>query len=198
MHIKYIIPTLGLSLISTMACHTKLSDKENHSLPTNQPSKNTALTKYDTVLQQLGTRSEIKTQDLVDLGMIDTSVVSQFEKNCNSDTTVQVNDSIYYSIIRTSDKDGICSYFFLTSINRKRQEVVASQYLHPDCDVDFSSDTYQLYEHFIASKDEIEVIHTTIFQKKNRVSADEEQNIDRKQTKKGLITISQTGQINAK
>ena len=183
---------IGLVTFILAQCKTKTSaDNTNKQSP-----KNLTATKFDTVSEQLSSKSELMTKDLIALKMIDTTVSTHLSETSYCDTTVQLNDSIYYSIINVSDQAGVCSYVYLVSVNKTGKKVIDSKFLHPDCDVDYSWDSYELYDHSIISEDQIQLTKTTVFQKKNRTSSDEEENVDRKQTQKNLITISQTGQIN--
>lgn len=136
------------------------------------------------------------TKDLIALKIIDTTFTTQLGETSYCDTTLTLNDSIYYSILSVGDRAGICSYIFLASLDKKSKEVIGSKYLHPDCDVDYSSDTYELCEYSIVSRDKIQLTETTIFQKRNRTSPNEEENIDHKLEQKSFIAISQAGQIN--
>ena len=185
-----------LTLVIATQCKTKSSsDNDNGAAKTSD--KNLAITGLDTSITQFITGHELMTHDLVQLKIIDTSIATPLSETCYCDTTVQLNDSISYSIISVNDEAGLCTYFFIASLNKKNGKVIASKYLHPDCDVDYSMDTYETHEHIIVSKNKIEVTNTTVFQKKNRISPGEEQNIDHKQTQKNLITISLAGQITA-
>ena len=178
-------------------CKTKTSSGEtNTDTTTTQVSKNLAATKFDTVSEQLSSKSELMTEDLIALKMIDTTLTTRLSETCYCDTTVQLNDSIYYSVISVGDQAGVCSYVFLSGMDQKSKRVISSKYLHPDCDVDYSWDTYDLFDHSIISKDKIQLTKTTVFQKKNRTSPNEEENIDHKQEEKSFITISPSGQIN--
>ena len=141
---------------------------------------------------------EYMTVDLVKMKIIDTTVTTELGEACYCDTTLQLNDSVSYSIISANDEPGVCTYFFLASMNKKAKKVIASTFLCPDCDVDYSSDIYDLYEHKIVSQEKLQVTKTTIFQKKKRTSTDEDKNIDHKHTQYRYITISQTGQITTK
>jgi hypothetical protein len=149
------------------------------------------------VNEQLNSKSELTTKNLIALKIIDTTLTTQLGEACYCHTTINLNDSVYYSVISANDEAGLCTYFFVASLNKKSKKVVGSKFLYPDCDVDYSQDTYELYEHSIVSKDKIQLTKTTIFQKKNRTSANEEENIDHKQSEKNFISISQTGQINS-
>ena len=183
-------------LILVTQCKTNSSsDQAKNDTTPIQPSKNLAATKFDTVNEQLNSKSELMTQDLVELKIIDTSVTTQLSETCYCDTTVQLNDSIYYSVIIANDEAGVCTYFFVAGLNTKKRTVTASKFLYPDCDIDYSWDTYELYEHAIVSKEKIQVTKTTVFQKKNRTSPGEERNIDHKQTQKTYISITQSGKI---
>lgn len=187
-----------LTLVISIQCKTKSSSDDDNTTSSTKPSqKNLGPLTSDTITEQFFAGNELMTHDLVQLKIIDTSATTPLSETCYCDTTVQLNDSIFYSIISANDKAGLCTYFFVTSLNKKNGKIIASKYLHPDCDVDYSMDDYKLHKHEITSKDKIEVTNTTIFQKKNRISPDEEQNIDHKETKKNLTTISQTGQIDA-
>ena len=154
-----------LTLVIATQCKTKSSsDNDNGTAKTSH--KNLAITGLDTSITQFITGHELMTHDLVQLKIIDTSVTAPLGETCYCDTTVQLNDSISYSIISVGDEAGLCTYFFVSSLNRKNGKVIASKYLHPDCDVDYSSDSYELHEHAIVSSNRIEVTNTTIFQKK--------------------------------
>ena len=162
-----------------------------------QASKNLTATKFDTVNEQLNSKSELMTEDLVAMDIIDTTLTTQLSETCYCDTTIQLNDSIYYSVISANDEAGLCTYFFVATLNKVSKKVIASKFLHPDCDVDYAPDTYELHEHEIVSREKIQVTNITVVQKKNRTSPNEDDNIDHKQTQKNFITISQTGQINS-
>jgi len=138
------------------------------------------------------------TGDLIRKKIIDTALTTELSETCYCDTTVHLNDTVFYSIISVNDKAGVCTYFFVASINPKTKNVIASKFLHSDCDVDYSNDTYDLYDHEIVSQEKIKVTKTTIFQKKKRTSPNEEENIDHKHTQNSLLSISQTGKINKK
>jgi hypothetical protein len=186
------------TLVIATQCKTKSSSDNGNTTTSNKSSQQELATpRSDTITEQFIAGHELMTQDLVQLKIIDTSVTTPLSETCYCDTTVQLNDSIFYSVVSVNDEAGLCTYFFVASLNKKNGKVIASKYLHPDCDVDYSMDTYELHEHAIVSKDKIEVINTTIFQKKNRTSTDEEQNIDHKQKQKNFLTISPTGQITA-
>ena len=171
------------------------SDKTNTDTTNIHVSKKLTATKFDTVNEQLNSKSELMTEDLVTMDIIDTTFTTQLGETCYCDTTIQLNDSIYYSVISANDEAGLCTYFFVASLNKKSKNAVASKFLHPDCDVDYASDIYEFHEHEIVSKDKIQVTNITVFQKRNRTSPNEEENIDHKQTERSFITISQTGQI---
>jgi hypothetical protein len=184
-----------LTLVFVTQCKTKsTTDKTNQKASLAQ-TKNVSATLFDTINELLHSRSELITEDLIKMKVIDTSITSGLSETCYCDTTIQLNDSIYYSIISANDEAGICTYFYVATVNEKSKNVVTSKYLHPDCDVDYSFDIYELYDHKIISQDKIQITKTTIFQKKDSTSANEEENIDHKQTRKNFITISETGQI---
>lgn len=198
MHRKIKILAFGiLTLVIATQCKPKSSQDNDKAhtfiLPSQEKS---ATTIFNTITKQFFTGNELMTHDLVGLKIIDTSLTIPLSETCYCDTTIRLNDKVSYSVISVNDKAGLCTYFFIASLNRENGKVVASKYLHSDCDIDYSLDTYELHEHKIVSNDKIELINTTIFQKKSRTSADEEENIDHKQISKNVFAISQTGQIN--
>lgn len=183
--------------IFTTQCNTKTPSGNTNTVTTNTESSiNLNATKFDAISKQLSNKSELMTKDLIALKIIDTMLTTQLCETCYCDTTVQLNDSIYYSVISVNDQAGVCSHIFLASMNRKNKKVTGSIYLHPNCDVDYSLDTYELYDHSIVSVNKIQSTRTIVFQKKNRTSSNEEENIDHKQEQKSFIIISPSGQIN--
>jgi len=190
------IPFIGLlTLLLAMQCKTKSSSLNTNSNSISPEIKHAGETKFDTINQQLHNYSELMTEDLVEMNIIDTTITNTLGETAYCDTTIQLNDSIFYSIISLNDEAGVCTYFYIASINSKNKKVITSKYLHANCDVDYSQDSYELYDHKIISNNKIQLTKTTIFQKKHRASADEEENIDHKQTEKSYFTISQTGKI---
>lgn len=172
-----------LTLIFAAQCNTKSSyDKANG--PIKQSMKNSVTTGAGTITEQFITGHELVTQYLVQLGVIDTSGTGRLSEMSYCDTTLQLNDSVSYSIISANDEAGICTYFVVASYDNQNGKLIASKFLHADCDVDYSKGTYALNEHSIISKDKIEVITTIVVQKKNRTSANEEENIGEKQRQK--------------
>ena len=175
-------------------CQTKTSVDKHRQTAVAPITK--SITRLDTIIQKLKSNGEITKNDILTLGVIDTSHIhasSAEESYC--DTTVQLNDSIFYSIIKLSDAGGNCSHSFIVTFNEKGKKAIASEYLEPDCDIDYSWDSYELFDYKIVSKDSIRLIKTTTFQKRNRISDNEEENIDHKQTEKSYFVIHPTGQI---
>src|SRR5258706_3137942 len=184
-----------LTLVFATQCKTKSSSENTNPKSNSLQTKNIEATKFDTITEQLHNHSELMTEDLVEMNIIDTNITNTLGETGYCDTTIQLNDSVFYSIISLNDKAGVCTYFYITSMNIKSKMIITSKYLHTDCDVDYSQNSYKLYDHKIISTDKIQLTKTTIFQKKNRISTDEEENIDHKQTQKSYFAISQTGQI---
>ena len=198
MHTNIKILVVGLfTLVVATQCKTKSSSDNGNTTTSNKSSQQELTTpRSDTIAEQFFPGHELMTDTLVQLKIIDTSVTTQLSETCYCDTTVQLNDSIIYSIISVNDKAGLCTYFFVTSLNKNNGKVIESKYLHPDCDVDYSWDTYELHDHKVISNDKIQVTKTTVFQKKNRTSPNEEENIDHKREQRSFITVLQSGQIN--
>ena len=76
-------------------------------------------TKFDIVNEQLNSKSELMTGDLIALKIIDKTLTTQLGEACYCDTTVHLNDSVYYSVISANDEAGLCTYFFVASLNKK-------------------------------------------------------------------------------
>lgn len=176
-------------------CQTK-KEPGNHSremiLPTD---KTLPPTKFDTIIQRLKNNSVLTKKDILALKVIDSSYAHGSGETSYCDTTVQLNDSIFYSIINLTDQYGICSHSFILTIDEKTKEAISAKYLQPDCDIDYAQDSYALFEYRIISKEKIQLTQTTVFQKKNRASENEEENIDHTQHQIHYFIISPKGQI---
>jgi len=183
-----------ISLLILEHCKTRTNADKSTQASVVPVTKTDSIAVFDTIILQLKSKSELIKEDLLELN-IDTNYSYKSDETSYCDTAVQLNDSIFYSIIDVSDQAGVCRHTFIVSINEKQKKAIASRYLQPFCDVDYSWDSYVLYDHQIISKDSIQLTKTTIFQKKNRVSTDEEENIDHKQIRKFWFLISPAGQI---
>jgi hypothetical protein len=194
---KFNLLSLALfALLILEHCKAKTNTDKSNDVSILPTLKTDSLSGFDTIIQQLKTMSELVKEDLLALN-IDTFYSYKSTETSYCDTTVQLNDSVFYSLVELSDEGGVCSHTFIVTVNEKQKKTIASKYLHPDCDVDYSWDSYDLYDHQIISQDSILLIKTTIFQKKNKSSTNEEENIDHKQIQKFWFTILATGQINS-
>lgn len=170
-------------------CQTKSSSGKQVSL------NNSKASDIDSTITLLKSNGTISIDKIKELNIVD-SVYSYGSKgDVYCDTTVQLTSDIFYSIISLPDTFGVCSYYFVLTIDEKKKKAIASKFLEPACDIDFSVDSYQLYDHFVISKDSIQLRETTIYQKKNRTSNDEKENIDHKEIKDQYLFIKQTGEI---
>lgn len=162
----------------------------------NKPKKLTSpVSKVDTIIHLLKNGTTfIPISNILELNVIDTSY-SYSSKSVYCDTAVQVSPDIFYSIISLGDTLGICSHYFILTIDETNKTAITSKYLHQDCDIDYSSDSYDLFDHKIVSKDSIRLTQRTIYQKKNRTSNNEEENIELEETKASYFIIRPTGQI---
>lgn len=150
---------------------------------------------YEEALKWYAERSE-RADDLLEIKVFDSTQANSLSETGYCDTTVQINDSVFYSIININDNIGICLHYYISTFNNKSKKLISSKYLYADCDVDFAADTYEVYSHKVISYERIQLTKTTVFQKKNRTSPDEDENIDHEQTEKSCLLISQNGQIN--
>ena len=197
MHIKYKFLFFGLlTLLLVAQCRTKSNaDKSIRNKNTIQ-TKGLKAIKFDSITERLNNRSELTKDDLLEIKVLDSTQAYSLSESGYCDTTLQINDSIFYSIININDNVGLCLHYYISTFNNKSKKLITSKYLYADCDVDFAVDAYEVYDYKIISQDKIQLTKTTVFQKKNRTSPDEEENIDHEQTVKSYLLISQKGQIN--
>lgn len=151
--------------------------------------------RIDSTISLLKSNGTISIDNIRELNIVDTVYSYGSKGDVYCDTTVQLSNDIFYSIVSLSDTFGVCSYYFILTIDEKRKKAIASEFLEPACDIDFSADNYRLYDHYVISKDSILLRETTIYQKKNRPSNDEDENIERKEIKDQYIFIKPTGEI---
>jgi hypothetical protein len=148
----------------------------------------------DSVIFKLKACQELSPKEILLLNTIDTNY-SYSTNGAFCDTIVQINDSIFYSVISLSDTSGICSFYFIVTIDEKNKKAVDSRYFQPGCDVDYASDSYELYDYKIVAEDSIRSTKTIVYQKENRCSPDESENIEREETKDTYFVISPEGKI---
>ncbi len=186
--ITYILFGLLISFLFGQ-CQTKSSADEQASLILEKALH------IDSTISILKSNGTISIDNIRELNIVDTVYSYGSKGDVNCDTTVQLSNEIFYSIISMPDTLGVCTYFFIVTIDEKRKKAIASEILEPACDIDFSADSYQLYDHYIVSKDSILLRETTIYQKKNKTSNNEEENIERKEINDQILFIKQTGEI---
>jgi hypothetical protein len=151
--------------------------------------------RFDSVIHFLRSKDDLKKEDLLVLNIIDTNYLYPAGETSYIVTTRRLNDSISWSIIELNDTLGICGYPFIVTINEYAGKAVDSYRLGSNCNIDFSMDIYDLSEYSVTNDSAVKIIETTIFQKKNRTSSDDEENIDRKETKESYIAILPNGKI---
>ena len=175
-------------------CKTK-TERTNKATSIDALTTSAAMTRFNTIMHRLKTRSELTKSDILALDIFDTSYSKASTESVYCDTTVQLNDSIFYSIVQLPIEGGNCSHYFILTINENHKMAIASRYLKPDCDIDYSWDSYDLFDYKIISKDTIELTQTTVFQKKNKISEDEAENIDHKHMEKCYFVVQPGGFI---
>jgi len=179
------LPFLLCAWLFLLQCHEK---NKGLKLP------ETKLT-IDTVLEHLKPGVELLKTHLVAINALDSNQANPLSETGYCDTTVYLNDSIIYSIISMNDQAGICSFLYVTTINKQSKKVIESILLHTDCDVDFSQDNYTLYSHNIDSNHQIQLTRTEVFQKEKRTSNNEDENIDHVEKFTSFYVISSDGKI---
>ena len=192
---KYCSVSIGI-LVWVLCTHCISSPDKPKTQRTAPYAENFEPTLFDTLNEQLRNVSPLSTMQLVQMGAIDTSqTTAALNANSYCDTLVYLNDSVYAAIISTNDTAGNCNYFHLITMNNKSRHFIASKYLHADCDVDGSWDSYERFHHAFISGNEIQLIKTTVFRKQDRSSPNEEDNIDFERMKSSFITIAANGSI---
>jgi hypothetical protein len=149
----------------------------------------------DSTITLLKSNGTLSIDNIRELNIVDTVYSYGSKGDVYCDTTVQLTNDIFYSIFSLPDTFGVCSYYFVLTVDEKKKKAIASKFLESACDIDFSGESYRLYNHFVVSKDSILLRETTFYQKKNRTSNDEEENIDHKEIKDQYLFIKQTGEI---
>jgi len=189
----------SLTLFLLEQCQPKSNSDNAVQVPTPPAPANIPVTKFDSIMQLLKSNDILSKADILELNVIDTNYSHKTTQSNFCDTSIQLNDSIFYAIICLTDEYLVCSLSFIVTIDEKNKKAIASQFLQPNCDVDFSLDSYKLYDYKIISNDSIQATKTTIFQKKDRdrTSPDEEKNIDHKEEQHRFFSITQTGQISS-
>jgi len=181
----------SLTIILATECNSNTSPAiKNKDTTTIQATQNIIAPKPDT--NKLLNVEDLKVSELIARKLVDTSVTTQLGESVYLEKTVRLNDSIYYTVFSVGDKAAVCSYEFVATLSTKRKKAIATRLLHPDCDVDYSWDEYDFYQHSIVSKNKIEITKTTVFQKKGRTEAED---IDHKEVQKTYLTISPKGKI---
>jgi len=175
-------------------CQPKPNSDNTAQAPTAPTAEITPAISFDSIVQVFKDQYVLTNEEILELKIIDTTYSYNTEVSLR-DTTIQLNDSIFYSVISLYDKQNLCSFKFIVTIDEKNKKAIASQYLQPDCDVDFSRDSYELYNHKVISSNRIQLTKTTVFQKKDRTSLNEQENIDHKEVQNSFVGISQAGQI---
>jgi hypothetical protein len=184
--ILILVPT-ALFLFSSCASKSKP--------PEPAPQKENQLSSIDTIFLLLKNRKEITKEQLLSLHIIDSTYSLRASDFNYCDTTVQLNENIFYTILNVSDSVGVCSQGFIITFDERNKEAIRSAPLTKECDVDFAMDRYDLESYKVKAKDSIKWTRTTIHQKKNRTSDDEEENIESEDLSTKYITISPEGYI---
>lgn len=140
------------------------------------------------ILTAIKNCEELSYSDLLRLKWTDSAFSFSQKERVYCDTSVSINDSIGYAIISLTDNHKICAHYYILLLNYKSSNLISSQYLRMDCDIDFSQKEYSLYTHKFISQDSILVCENMIVQKK-RKKPDEEQNIKKIKTKKLCIIV---------
>lgn len=146
-------------------------------------------------------RASLTASEIASLGILD-SVYPCFIDSPYSeafcDTTVIISKSKFYSIYSLGDIycHGVCSYVYLIVVDAELSTVVSRKELYADCDIDFATDTYQMYDHKVVSPTIINVTEYTVNQKKERdFAVDESENIERIDSALTRIVIESSGAI---
>jgi hypothetical protein len=193
----FIMPVIIVLLFGT-GCNTNSGNNKSIADSTHIQRQTDITARFNSVSNQLQLHGQLITQDLVSMKIIDTSLTPSLNEVCYCDTTIQLNDSVYYAIINANDRQGLCSFFYLTTLNKKSKQVVASRYLYSECDVDYSRGKYELYDMKIMSKSRIRITRTSITNKKNETSGSRKETADHDLAQISYLTISPDGKISVR
>lgn len=153
--------------------------------------------RFDSTIILLKNNGTLSIDNIRELNIVDTAYSYASKGDVHCDTTVQLTNDIFYSIISLPDTFGVCSYYFVLTVDEKKKKAIASKLLESACDIDFSNESYSLYNHIVVSKFCILLRETIVWQKKNKSSVDEEENINSKEIKDQYLFIKQTGEISS-
>lgn len=151
--------------------------------------------RIDTIIARLKSKNTfIPIEDIRKLDIIDKAY--SYASKCDSycETTVQLTSDIFYSIISLPDTFGLCSYYFVLTVDEKKKKAIDSKSLGTACDIDFAVDTYEVYDHLLIAKDTLLLRTTKVYQKEIRTPNDEE-NIERKEIEEQRFHVESTGKI---
>lgn len=153
----------------------------------------------DKTIQQLKKADEIALAEIIQLNVIDNAYLQEAE-SVNCDTSIQLNNDIFYSIIKISDKWGIFSHLFILTINEKNKKAIASQYIESLYETleavnTQEMDSYKYFSYNIVAKDTILLMVTTVYNERAKTTNNEEKKVERKEIANTYFIIEQTGQI---
>jgi hypothetical protein len=157
-----------------------------------------AMAKLDSIMAALFLEDFVATNDLEALHITDTQCLFYMDGARDSalcTKTVRLNDNIIYSIISLADTVGVCSHSLLVTVDQKEKKAVASRYLHPDCNVDFSWDRYSIYNHDIASANTVWVLKENYYKIADSTTDMEDEKFRVGGTDTTHFIISPAGQI---
>jgi hypothetical protein len=157
-----------------------------------------AMAKLDPMLEALLREDFVATNDLEALHITDTQCLFYMHAARDSalcTKTVRLNDNIFYSIISLADTVGVCSHSLLVTVHQKEKKALASRYLHPDCNVDFSWDRYSIYNHDIASANTVWVLKENYYKIEDSTTNIEDEKFRIGGTDTTHFIISPAGQI---
>jgi hypothetical protein len=149
---------------------------------------------FDTLVQRLVVDSPLSKKDVVKLIKASPGGIGE---GSIRDSLIQLNDSVLYTILIVPDTFAICSNDFIVAIN-KNSKKITDKFLYSDCDVDYSSDMYITYENEVIAKDSVLVTKLDIYQKKNRMSEGDDDDIDHTDTTNTYYIVSPSGQIHTR
>lgn len=107
------------------------------------------------IVRLLAGQKEITREDLISLHVLPPEYTVGMKSFVYYDTTVFLNNSLFYSIISLGDSAGICSHFFIVTADREKEKAITAAYLMPDCDSDLSRENETRYEYKVLSKDTV-------------------------------------------
>ncbi len=128
----------------------------------------------DSIFNKLKAHNTITHEELLLSGIVDSADVAQSKTGANCDTSVSLNDSILWLVIRLDNSRKKCMNYFLVTLNYHIKSRISNARLYTDCDVSISADICKLYSYKITSNNHLILSAKTMHRLVHRQNFDEQ------------------------